>query len=66
MESMDLFSIRDLAHWEAWGDILLICKHKYYLPDGGTCFVFCDLTGAIDGVVFNVIKRVFVDVFWTL
>ena len=36
---MALFIIRDLTHWEAWEDLPLIWKHKYYLPVGVNCFV---------------------------
>ena len=37
---MALFIIRDLTHGVSWGDLLLIWKHKYYLPAGGN-FLFC-------------------------
>ena len=42
IESMALFSILDLTHCAAWGDLLFIWKHKYYLPSGGNCFVLCN------------------------
>ena len=41
-ESMAVFIIRDLTHWWAWEDIMLIWKHKYYLPLGGNFFVLCN------------------------
>ena len=53
---MALFSIRDLTHWEAWGDLLFIWKHKYSLPAGGNYFVLCNSTGAIGSVAFNGVK----------
>ena len=62
---MALFIIRDLTHWEAWEDPLLICKHKYYLTAGVNFFV-CNSTVAIGIVAFNGVKRVVVDVDWTL
>ena len=45
IESMALFNIIDLTHWAVWGDLLLICKYKYYLPAGGNCFILCNSTG---------------------
>ena len=63
---MDLFSIRDLTHWAAWVDLLLIWKHKYSLPEGGNCFVLCNSTGATGSVVFNGVKWGGVEVAWTL
>ena len=35
---MALFGIRDLAHWVAWGYLLVIWKHQYSLSTGGNCF----------------------------
>ena len=63
---MALFSIHYLTHWAAWGDLLLIWKHKYYLPAGGNCFVLCNSTGFIFSVVCNSVKLGVVDVAWTL
>ena len=63
---MALFSVRDLTHWAAWGDFLLIWKHKYSLPAKGNFFVLCNSTGTIVSVVFNGVKKVVVDVSWTL
>ena len=63
---MALFIIYDLTHCVAWEYITLIWKHKYYLPAGGNYFVLCDSEGAISSVVFNVAKRVVVDVEGTL
>ena len=54
---MALFSIRDLTHWAARVDLLLICKHKYSLPVRGDYFVLCNSTGAIGSVVFNSVKQ---------
>ena len=62
---MALFSICDMTHWAAWGDLLLIRKHKYYLSAGGNCFVLCYSTGEIGSVVFNGVKRGGIDVAWT-
>ena len=59
-------SIRDLTHWEAWEDFLLIWKHTYYLPTGGNCCDLCNSTGAIGSVVFNGFKQVVVYMAWTL
>ena len=39
IELLALFSIHDLTHWAAWGDLLFIWKHKYSLPAGGV-FLF--------------------------
>ena len=66
IESIASFSICDLAQWAAWVDLLLICKHKYYLPAGGNYFVFCNPTGTLGSVVFNGVKLVVVDVAWVL
>ena len=63
---MALLSIRDLTHCAAWGDLLLIRKHKYYLPAGGNCFVLFNSTGTIGSVVFNGVKLLVLDVAWTL
>ena len=63
---MSLFSIRDFSHWAAWGDLLLICKHKHYSPTRGNLVVVCNSTGAIGIVVFNGVKQGGVDVAWTL
>ena len=57
MESMALFNTLDLTHWAAWGDLLLTCKHKYYLPTGGNCVVFVNSTGARGKVVINSVKQ---------
>ena len=59
---MDLFSIRDLTQYAACGDLLLIWKHKYYLPAGGNCFVLCNSIGAIGSLVFNGVKLWVLDV----
>ena len=56
IELTALFSIRDLTHWAAWGDLLFIWKHKDSLPAGGNCFVLCNSTGAICSVLFNGVK----------
>ena len=66
IESMALLIIRDLTHCAAWGDLLLIWKHKYSLPAGGNCLVLSNSTGSIGSVVFNSVKIVGVDVAWTL
>ena len=66
IESMYLFSIHDLTHWGSWGDLLLIWKHKYSLPAGGNCFVFCNSEVIIGIVVFNGFRRVVVDVELTM
>ena len=63
---MALFSIRGFTHWAALEDLLLIWKHKYYLPAGGNFFVVCNSTGAIGIVSFNGFKWVVVDVAWKL
>ena len=63
---MALLSIRDLTHWAVWGDLLFICKHKYYLPAEGDLVVVCKSTGAICGVAFNGVKRGGLYVAWTL
>ena len=63
---MALFIFRDLKHWAAWEDILLIRKYKYSLPAGGNCFVVCNSTGKIGSVPFNGVELVVVDVAWTL
>ena len=54
---MTLFVIRDLTHWEAWEDLPLICKQKYYLLAGGNCFVLCNSTGEIGSVVLNGVNK---------
>ena len=54
---MDLFSVRNLTHWTACGDLLLIWKHNYSLLAGGN-FLFGNSTGAKVSVVFNGAKRV--------
>ena len=66
IESMALFVIRDFTHWASWEYLPLIWKQKYYLPAGGNCFVVCNSTGSIGSVAFNGVKRVFVNVSWTL
>ena len=66
IESMSLFSIRDLTHWAAWGYLMLILTQKYYLPDRGDCSVVCNSTGAIGSILFNGVKPVVVDVAWAL
>ena len=38
------FSVCQLTHWAAWGDLLLIWKHNYYLPARGNCFVLLNST----------------------
>ena len=53
---MALFSIYDLTHWAACVNLLLIWKHKYYLPAGVNCLVLCNSTGTIGSVVFNGFK----------
>ena len=63
---MDLFSVRDLTHLSAWGDLLLIFKQKYSLPTGGNLVFVCNSTGAIVRLVFNGVKWGGVDVAWTL
>ena len=63
---MALFNTLDLTHWAEWGDLLLIWKHKHYLPTGGNLVVLCNSTGAIGSVVFNGVKLGGVDVAWTL
>ena len=63
---MALFNILDLTHCAAWGDLLFIWKHKYYLPLRGNLVVVCNSKGAIGGVVFNSVKRGGVDVAWTI
>ena len=63
---MALFNILDLTHWSAWGDLLLIWKHKYSLPTGGNSVVFGNSKGARGKVVINGIKQGGVDVSWTL
>ena len=63
---MALSSSRGLTHGAAWGDLLLIYKHKYSLSDGGNCFVLCNSTGTIGSVVFNGVKLGGVYVAWTL
>ena len=66
MESMALFNTLDLTHWAGWGDLLLTRKHKYYLPTRGNYVVFVNSIGARGKVVINGVKRVVVDVAWTL
>ena len=63
---MALLVIRDLTHWAAWEDLPLIYKHKYYLPDGGNCFVLFYSIGSIGSEMFNGVKRLVVDVALTL
>ena len=63
---MALLTILYLTHWEAWEDLPLIWKHKYYLPEGGNLVVVCNLTYAIGSIAFNGVKLVVVDVAWTL
>ena len=63
---MALFSICDLTHQAAWGDLLFIWKHKYSLPNGGNLVLVCNSTGVIDSVVCNGVKPGGVDVAWTL
>ena len=41
-------------------------NHKYYLPTGGSCVVFCKSTGVIVKVVINGVKLGDVDVARTL
>ena len=55
-----------LTHWAAWGDLLLTCKHKYYLPTGGNSVVFGNSTGARCKVVISGVRRGGVNVAWTL
>ena len=66
IQSMALFSIYDLTHYLEWGDLMLILKNKYSLPDKGNCFVLCNSTGAICSALFNGVKRGGVDVALTL
>ena len=66
MESMALFNTLDFTHWSAWWDLMLTCKHKYYLPAGGNSVVFVNSIGTICKVVFNRVKQGSVDVAWTL
>ena len=63
---MALFNTLDLTHWAAWGDLLLIWKHKYYLPTGVNLVFFCHSTGAIGKFAFNRVKQGGVDIAWTL
>ena len=54
--------ILDLTHWLAWGDLMLIWKHKYSLPSRGNLVVLCNSTSTIVSVVFNGVKLGGVDV----
>ena len=63
---MALLIIRDLTHWTALEDLLLIWKQKYSLPVGGNVFVLCNSTYEIGSVALNGVKWVVVDVAWTL
>ena len=63
---MASFSIRDFTHWAAWGYLLFIWKHKYYLPTGVNLVIFCNSTGAIVKIVFNGVRRESLYVDWTL
>ena len=55
-----------MTHWAAWGYLLLIWKHKYYLATGGKYVVFGNSTGARGKIVINGVKQGGVDVAWTL
>ena len=66
MESMALFNTLDFTHWEEWGDLLLIWKHKYSLPTGESSVVFGNSTCARGKVVINGVKQGGVYVAWTL
>ena len=63
---MAIFSICDLTHWEAWGDLQFIWKRKYSLPTRGNVVGLCNSTSATGRVVFNGVKQEGEDVSWTL